>query len=258
MFQPDSTDNLFANATLLAQLCQASYLSDPSDHSSFESLSLDYLDTFSHGSTFGFLATGKAHIALTFRGTDSTEELVRSMDYSQSDGFGGKVHREFGLTLFEVLPQIKSLLERRYHDQHIWVTGHSLGGALATLAAKLIIKATPNTTVFTFGQPRVGDPLFAESYGPKHYRFVTEKDVVPKVPLRGIFTRYRHVGQEIILGETQHRLGEGDTRLLDDRFLQLLAGQVGLSEIALEEFISDGIREHQLATYISRCERHSA
>ena len=137
-------------------------------------------------------------------------------------------------------------------------TGHSLGGALATLAAKLIGKATPNIAAFTFGQPRVGDPLFAESYGPKHYRFVTEKDVVPKVPLRGIFTRYRHVGQEVILSETEYRLGEGDTRLLDDRFLQLLAGQVGLSEIALDEFISDGIREHQLATYISRCEHHSS
>jgi hypothetical protein len=81
----------------------------------------------------------------------------------------------------------------------IFVTGHSLGGALAVLTAQAI-KATPEAklaAVYTFGMPRVGDAQFAEPYdtsiGDVTYRLVHGEDMVPTVAPEGI--GFRHVGR---------------------------------------------------------------
>ncbi|KAK6740404.1 hypothetical protein RB195_008705 [Necator americanus] len=53
-----------------------------------------------------------------------------------------------------------------YQYYEIWVTGHSRGGALATLAASVVDGQHNQTNVklVTFGQPRVGDEKFAEEH----------------------------------------------------------------------------------------------
>ncbi|RCN51601.1 triacylglycerol lipase [Ancylostoma caninum] len=58
---------------------------------------------------------------------------------------------------------------KEHPDWDIWISGHSLGGALATLAASYLVKsrrvAESNTVkLVTFGQPRVGDKEFANSF----------------------------------------------------------------------------------------------
>jgi hypothetical protein len=72
----------------------------------------------------------------------------------------------------------------------VWFTGHSLGGALATLAAGRYERAPE---VYTFGAPRVGDGEYVESLDTPVYRIVNGRDVVPKLPVRG---PYRHAGAE--------------------------------------------------------------
>jgi triacylglycerol lipase len=81
-------------------------------------------------------------------------------------------------------------------NRPLFVTGHSLGGAIAVLIArKFADQPTPVTAVYTFGQPRVGDARFMRAYnlvlGSKTYRFVYGKDIVPAVPS----APYRHVGR---------------------------------------------------------------
>jgi triacylglycerol lipase len=82
------------------------------------------------------------------------------------------------------------------------VTGHSLGGALAMLGAKILAGAGFEVqAVYTFGQPRVGDREFARVYderlGERTFRFVNEEDIVPRVP--GWLSGYRHAGVECFL-----------------------------------------------------------
>jgi hypothetical protein len=98
------------------------------------------------------------------------------------------------------------------------ITGHSLGGALAVLCAH-ILQAEGWTvhSVYTFGQPRVGDRAFAAAYnglkagqasslsfetdrpdacptlGSQTFRLVNENDIVPRLP--GWVLGYRHAGQ---------------------------------------------------------------
>lgn len=79
-------------------------------------------------------------------------------------------------------------------------TGHSLGGALATLAALDIKFNCPDKEVscYTYGSPKVGNKDFVESYNkrvPNTFRFVNGVDAVPQIPP----IAYEHVGKELKL-----------------------------------------------------------
>jgi hypothetical protein len=89
------------------------------------------------------------------------------------------------------------LLER--HRQapglNLWFAGHSLGGALATLAAYRLGNAQG---LYTFGSPRVGNDDFANAFsrkGLKHYRVVHRHDIVAHMPIDLPFLDYEHVGE---------------------------------------------------------------
>ena len=85
----------------------------------------------------------------------------------------------------------------QHPDKNIYVTGHSLGGALAVLSGFDIAAHTQRpVTVFTFGQPRVGGEKFREAYEelvPDSYRVVVDGDPIPRTP--GTLIDYEHVGK---------------------------------------------------------------
>lgn len=90
---------------------------------------------------------------------------------------GGKVHRGFAGALDRVWTQIEGQLDRL--DMPVLFAGHSLGAALATLAAS----RRPPDTLYTFGSPRVGDADFAASMAKTVvYRYVNCCDVVAHLP----------------------------------------------------------------------------
>ena len=69
----------------------------------------------------------------------------------------------------------------------LYITGHSLGAALAVLAAPDFAAQTPfkQPVVYTFAGPRAGDPLFALFYNGNigtSWRVVNTNDEAPKVP----------------------------------------------------------------------------
>lgn len=85
---------------------------------------------------------------------------------------------------------------------NIVCTGHSLGAALATLAAFDIKNNLPNKNVscYTYGSPKVGNNDFVKAYNklvPNTYRFVNGPDLVPQVLLIG----YEHVGKLYHIGQ---------------------------------------------------------
>ena len=124
-------------------------------------------------------------------------------------GQGGSVHEGFKKALDEVWEPLKAYLDglkEEKRDRTFWFTGHSLGAALATLAAD---RYGDVQGLYTFGSPLVGDEGFARDFDVSGYRFVNNNDVVARIPLWGSnalnlmkWGRYEHVGLLKYIDET--------------------------------------------------------
>ena len=110
----------------------------------------------------------------------------------------GKVHRGFKTEVDDLWPMIETALID--NDQPLWVCGHSLGGAMATICAGRCYLSHINSTpseLFTFGSPRVGNKRYINHVKLDHYRFVNNNDIVTRVPPP--FMGYRHCGSEVYI-----------------------------------------------------------
>lgn len=127
-------------------------------------------------------------LVIAFRGTDISQlaDVWTDLDYETEDSPIGKVHRGFYRATNALLGGIHYEIKRR-RPRHVWITGHSLGGAMATIClAELDRLKAPVTGVVTFGQPRVGDKAFTENLnrrlGSKVLRVINERDIVASLP----------------------------------------------------------------------------
>jgi len=104
----------------------------------------------------------------------------------------GRVHRGFYSEYEKAIPGIKEALAKhnKKGDKTLWVTGHSLGGAMAVLVAA---ELKPDGGLHTFGQPRVGTKGFLSALdGIKYYRYRNNNDAVTAVPPS--FLCFKHGG----------------------------------------------------------------
>jgi endonuclease G len=149
----------------------------------------------SQGSTQCFVAHSDAAIIVAFRGTEALNDWLANLDVWSTPKTYGKVHRGFASAYDAIAGQLIRVIESyQPGDKRIHLTGHSLGGALATIAACELRGRFPITSIYTFGQPRVGDATtagyFEDHYPRAFHRFVFDDDIVPRVP-----PGFRHVGR---------------------------------------------------------------
>jgi hypothetical protein len=172
---------------------------------------------------FGFIAKrdigGKPVIFIAFRGTREKAEWIDDFQANQDiflkDNALGKVGHGFqkiltrayddldepvklinnlkdsGLTSLQKQSICNVILDTLSNnnlcppDAEVYITGHSLGGALATLATLLIAKKTNFTApvLYSFAAPRAGNRTFAEQFnGLECYRIANSEDLVPTLP----------------------------------------------------------------------------
>uniref|UniRef100_A0A832M516 DUF2974 domain-containing protein n=1 Tax=Oscillatoriales cyanobacterium SpSt-402 TaxID=2282168 RepID=A0A832M516_9CYAN len=157
----------------------------------------------------GFALASESNNIIVFRGTSNPKEWIanfqaRQSNYIQSGIARGKVHTGFLRLYDQLADQVRRVANQLNPALPCFITGHSLGGALATLAAADL--AQNNRTLkrqvqlYSYGAPRVGDLSFAKFFSaiaPNSYRVLNLADIVPMVPpsnLRG--EEYSHIGQE--------------------------------------------------------------
>ncbi len=199
---PSEDSALAANAAMLAQCSLLCYVDDrPFVENAFARARFDRLQYFDRKGTFALLAESEADLLLVFRGTESsdTADIRTDSQFLMSDYRGlGPAHSGFIHALAEVSDEIDAAIATRQavKTKRIWVAGHSLGGALATLWGL----AHPGEIegVFTFGAPRLAGKRIAAGLGSKLplYRFVNDNDAIPRLPPP---SRYRHIGSTYFL-----------------------------------------------------------
>jgi len=147
----------------------------------------DLVRTFNSAGTQAFLAKReKDKIAvLAFRGTEKEQfkDLITDLKAQMTRTGGdskGKGHTGF-LEAFQTVERPIREEVDKLDDYALYITGHSLGGALAVIATAKLEK--DNTAAcYTFGGPRVGSSEFGEAIRAPIYRLVNTADVVPRLP----------------------------------------------------------------------------
>lgn len=167
-----------------------------------------------HDEPFGFVAAdGQGNGYLAFRGTESVEDWVVDIDAAQTDytlaSGMGRAHKGFFGVYQAMSAQVLAMVDTLAGIQRFFVTGHSLGGALSTMAVPDVVtnsamKPSASLSVFhyNFASPRAGDPVFATQFdnalGVTTFRVVNTEDIVTTVPLPTIdLIVFKHVGTPV-------------------------------------------------------------
>ena len=152
-------------------------------------IGFELVNTYCRKGTEGFLARRPSDrmAVLAFRGTqtDSLADIKTDLRAYTTEHGNVKTHTGFLDAFRKVKDTIEQDLSELGEDFAIYVTGHSLGGALALVATKQL-QTEQFGACYTFGSPRVGNSEFGDSIKTPIYRIVNTADIVPRLP-PGIF-----------------------------------------------------------------------
>jgi hypothetical protein len=218
------------NAVAMAAACQFAYSPPEQGTASFkDELGLD-ARFISVDNTQAYLATNDQHIVVAFRGSQDPTSLDGIKDWLLTNalnlliqpegklstdflaaGVGAKFHQGFVSAITEIWDSLFPAVEAevKAKDRGLWITGHSLGGALALLGAWLFKrKFLPVDAIYTFGAPMVGNRQVAEAFdrefAGKIFRYVNSPDPVPLLPMMSLIANdYAHCEKTFLLGGTE-------------------------------------------------------
>lgn len=156
-----------------------------------ESLSCNLIETFDKNGTQAILVETKQTYVLAFRGTEATSlrdiksDANASLIKCETKGF---VHTGFKKAFEQVSTDISDALTKiENNEKPLFITGHSLGGAIATIAAKRLKFKSGIAACYTYGSPRVGDNEWITEIKTPLHRIVNAADCVTMLPPNGVF-----------------------------------------------------------------------
>jgi hypothetical protein len=187
-------------ADLMASLSVDAYQPPAAAEESYRQLGFRTCTPVIDGTMTAYVLSDDDVAVVVFRGTDDASDWLVNLDQFPTYTDHGAVHRGFAAAFERMAPGVAAALKAA-RPKHIWVTGHSLGGALAVLCAHdLVENRQPLSGLITFGQPMVGKVDFAEHLdrrlAGKYAHFVNDADIVPRVP-----PGYSHGGSLVWLTE---------------------------------------------------------
>jgi len=226
-FRPQAQVFEPVNAWWLAEAALLAYADEGFARRQFGRAGFGEVGFLSKAGSQCYLAETSDVVIAAFRGTQvpkpGAPDRVRGLEETVRDfmvdadfrlvesGPGRFVHAGFKGALDAIWGELHPrLLEHARARRPIWMTGHSLGAALATLAADRLGNVQG---LYVFGSPAVGDRGFADAFHANVFRVVHHRDIVARVPPFG--SRPDAVqGDYVHVGVLKYVDGEG--RLRDD------------------------------------------
>jgi hypothetical protein len=215
------------NARALAVASDLAYLPQEQGGPAFaEQLGLQ-AKLFSVGNTQAYLGENDQHLVVAFRGTESPATLDGLKDWLLTNainllivpegqlgtdlaaaGVGARFHMGFVMAINDIWPPLFAAVQAALaaKERPLWITGHSLGGALAQLAAWLFDrKSVAVHQVYTFGAPMIGNEAVAKAFGAAFpnmiFRYTDASDPIPRLPAVSLGANdYHHCDKEVALG----------------------------------------------------------
>lgn len=244
------------SALFFAKLSKAAYYSEKAfihflRQEKITNVNYKFLDL---DSSQAYVLWDDENFIVAFRGTETSEvkDILSDAKIWKSRAWeGGKVHSGFKGYVDEIWADIKMLFfkhgtnEETKKTKNVYFTGHSLGGAAATIGAARL--GTFSTGCFTFGSPRVGNRKFVKSIFCPVWRFRNKRDLVSRVPTA--FFGYTHAGKFCYIDEN------GVLRIGAVSFARLFKDSVK----SLFNFtLGDGLLDHSISDYckhINNCDK---
>ena len=206
--------------------------------------------------TLAYIWLKDTDLFVVFRGSDDALDFTQDIMFApvnlKVSGLG-KVHSGFYDYYTTIQPRLAEILDsilKTNHDIHtVFMVGHSLGGAVATIAASLYTLPRINLSIacITFGTPRVGDRIFVEAFEkhvPIRLRIADDRDPVVCLPPRFWFKRsYVHSIPQAIISDNGESMLITSTRETFDSFWK-----------TLKNWCKKDIRDHFQVEYIKDIE----
>lgn len=172
--------------------------------------------------TFLIVLSSETQIIIGFKGTTSLENMKTDLKVKMTpiakalpsksttshkvllsmDWKNAKIHEGFAKAYSSVSEQLFEIISnlQRENPRPVYLTGHSLGGSLATVASfDLVLSLNlANVYVLTFGSPRCGNIFWGRCYDQvvkAHWRVAMRSDLITTLPSAG----YSHVGKRVAL-----------------------------------------------------------
>lgn len=248
-----------------ARLSHAAYAPERQAAAATYHLGWNFYDLIDRGGTQALvvyqITDDLLEAAVVFRGTEPgrLEDWLADLKVCKKLGpFNCRVHAGFLEALTFAWPEITTAIEQLRTTARqkrcafgLTFAGHSLGGALATLAAAKVLEQGGEVSgLWTFGAPRVGGLRFAlgveEWLGHRLYRWRNNNDLPARVP--PAWWGYRHAGEALYIDRRgQLRPGLGFWASLWDR----LAGRVEARAWRPLRWKTDGLDDHGIDEYCS-------
>ncbi len=240
----------FTNAYALVQAASIAYQNAAAIESQAIAWNFPKMKFLDSGTTQGYLMANEQAIVIAFRGTEgkNRKDWLTNLNFDRIPTDQGDIHEGFSRAVDRIWQDLwLNLLKFRTAQQPIFITGHSLGGALATLTAFRLVSAGQAVhALYTFGSPRVGDRTYRQHFdvalGDRTFRIVNDEDVVAKVPFKAM--GYCHVGAKYQF-DSQGKLW---TTPISQNFLDRLQDEV-------EDLVDPDwelIEDHSLSAYRDR------
>jgi hypothetical protein len=219
------------------------------------------MKTFNKKGTQAFLAKNDEFAVLSFRGTQTTkwEDVRTDLRAIKQKTIDGKVHKGFKEAFDDVSDEIFAIVRKSIgKDLPLYITGHSLGAALATVATQELEDEFDDliAACYTFGSPRVGDGKYEKSIKAPFYRIVDTIDIVTLVPF--FFGTFVHVGDARYLSRRKidnvYRIYRGipNVRRTFDAIIETLSAL-----LRLKNPLGPWIGAHDMNLYIEKLESYA-
>jgi endonuclease G, mitochondrial len=188
-------------AVFLAEASQAAYAPDSEIEVFAKSANFDEAKSFNIGNVQGYWCVAPDVALLVFRGTSNPGQWLRDARFFPAAHPWGHVHIGFLTGVRAVEAALLEFDKAAAHARNVWISGHSLGGALALVAAVRLKNNGVAPWLYSYGQPAVGLNDFAirfsEELPERLWRFVNQSDIVPRVP-PGPFFQHTGIVKRIV------------------------------------------------------------